>query len=203
MISCLALSQTTKYGFTITTVKRRESVEWHDQTSPRKRSSNDSLLWVTSWHSCFGIKRKSCLWTSWRRVQLSTQSGTRNFTQTATTHPKARPNRNMKDVLLLHDNAWPHTILRTREAIARMWTVFPHPAHSPNLAQSDSHLFGAVKDVQRGHHFADDNELKQSFRDVLRSRGRELYNNGIRRLTERWQQCVENNGDFVEKQPHN
>jgi hypothetical protein len=27
-------------------------------------------------------------------------------------------------------------------------------------------------------------------RDVLRGRGRELYNTGIQRLTERWQRCV-------------
>jgi hypothetical protein len=51
-------------------------------------------------------------------------------------------------------------------------TVLPHPAHSPDLAPSDYHLFGPVKDALRGRHFADDDELKQVFRDVLRSRGR-------------------------------
>jgi hypothetical protein len=83
-----------------------------------------------------------------------------------------RPNRNMKDVLLLHDNAWPHTSLRTREATANMrWTVLPHSTHSPDLAPSDSHLFGLETDALRGRHFGDDNQLKQSFRDVPRSRG--------------------------------
>jgi hypothetical protein len=77
----------------------------------------------------------------------------------------------MKDVLLLHDNAWPHTSLRTREAI--------EAAHSPDLAPSDCGLFGPVRDALRGRHFADGNELKQSFRDVLRSRGREFYNTGV------------------------
>jgi hypothetical protein len=54
----------------------------------------------------------------------------------------------MKDVLLLHDNARPHTSLRICEAIAKMgWTVLPHPAHSPDLVPSDYHLLGPVKDA--------------------------------------------------------
>jgi hypothetical protein len=55
------------------------------------------------------------------------------------------------------------------------WTVLPHPAHSPNLPPSDYHLFALVKDALRGRHFADDNEVKQSLCDVLRSRVREFY----------------------------
>jgi hypothetical protein len=36
-------------------------------------------------------------------------------------------------------------------------------------------------------------------RDVLRSQGREFYNVAIQRLNERSQDCVENDGDCVEK----
>jgi histone-lysine N-methyltransferase SETMAR len=98
----------------------------------------------------------------------------------------------MKDVLLLHDNARPHTSLRTREAIVKMArTVLPHPAHSPILAPSDCHVFGPVKDGLHGRHFVYDDELKQSFRDVLESQGREFYETGTQRLTQRWQKCVE------------
>jgi histone-lysine N-methyltransferase SETMAR len=92
----------------------------------------------------------------------------------------------MKDVLLLHDNARPHTSLRTCEAVAKMGrTILSLPAHSPDLAPSDCHLFGPVKDVLRRRYFADDSELKQRFRDGLRSRGREFYNTGTQRLTQR------------------
>jgi hypothetical protein len=42
-------------------------------------------------------------------------------------------------------------------------------AHRPDLAISDYHLFGPVKDALHGCHFADDNVLKQSFCDVLQS----------------------------------
>jgi hypothetical protein len=67
----------------------------------------------------------------------------------------------------------------------------PHPAHSPNLSPSDCHLFGLVKDALHGCHFAGDNELKQSFNDVLQSQGREFYSTGIQCLTQRWKKCEE------------
>jgi histone-lysine N-methyltransferase SETMAR len=47
------------------------------------------------------------------------------------------------------------------------WTVLPHPAHSPDLAPSDYHLFSPVKDALHGRHMAGDNELTQSFCDLL------------------------------------
>jgi histone-lysine N-methyltransferase SETMAR len=95
---------------------------------------------------------------------------------------RVRPKRNMKDVLLLHDNARPHTSLRTREAIAKMgWAFPPHPPHSPDLAPSDCHLFGHIKNALRGGHFEDDSEFY-----IV-----------IQLLTQRWQKCVENDGGFA------
>jgi hypothetical protein len=101
---------------------------------------------------------------------------------------RVHPNWNTKDVLLLQDNAWPDTSLCAPEAITKIrWTVLPHPAHSPVLACSNYQLFGPVKDGLHRCHFADDNRLKQSLRDVLWSRGREFYNTGIQHLTQCWQ----------------
>jgi hypothetical protein len=42
-------------------------------------------------------------------------------------------------------------------------TLLPRPAHSPELAPSDYHFFGPVKDAMHGSHFADEKELKQNF----------------------------------------
>jgi hypothetical protein len=71
----------------------------------------------------------------------------------------------------------------------------------PNLtsAPSDYHLFGPVNDALHGCYFVDDNELKQSFSDVLQSRGRGFYTTGIQRFTQHWQKCAKNEEDYVEK----
>jgi hypothetical protein len=105
----------------------------------------------------------------------------------------------MKDILL-HDNGQPHTSLRAHEAVTkRERTVVAHPVHSPDLAPSFYHLFGLVKDVLCGCHFADDTELKQSFCDVLQGKGKEFYNTGTQCLTQHWQKRVKNDGKFCEK----
>jgi hypothetical protein len=78
-------------------------------------------------------------------------------------------------------------------------TILPHPPYSPDLVPFDYHLFDPVKDALRGCHFADDNELKQSFCDDIQSQGRDFYSTCIQRLTQCWQKCAENDEDFVEK----
>ena len=59
---------------------------------------------------------------------------------------RKRPGLRDDQVLLLHDNARPHSALRTQEAIQKLgWTTLPHPPYSPDLAPSDFHLFGTMK----------------------------------------------------------
>ncbi|PNF14748.1 hypothetical protein B7P43_G08352 [Cryptotermes secundus] len=61
---------------------------------------------------------------------------------------------------LQHDNARPHTSLVTTAHITKFgWTVLPHPPYSPDLAPSDFHLFGPMKDGLHGHHFPDNDAV--------------------------------------------
>jgi hypothetical protein len=56
------------------------------------------------------------------------------------------PHKNLTEILLQHDNARPHSSLKTWEAITKFgWTMLPYPPNSPNLAQSDFHTCGALK----------------------------------------------------------
>ncbi|GBN77800.1 Histone-lysine N-methyltransferase SETMAR [Araneus ventricosus] len=49
-------------------------------------------------------------------------------------------------VVLLHDNARPHTAVRTGEVLRKFkWDVFQHPPYRKDLALSDFHLFIAMK----------------------------------------------------------
>jgi transposase len=51
-----------------------------------------------------------------------------------------------KGVVLLHDNARPHTAPRTNALIKLFnWEIFDHPPYSPDLAPSDYHLFTKMK----------------------------------------------------------
>ncbi len=45
-----------------------------------------------------------------------------------------------RGIVLIHDNAYPQIAALTRSFIQDfVWDVFPHPAHSSNLASSDFH----------------------------------------------------------------
>lgn len=51
-----------------------------------------------------------------------------------------------KIVLLIHDNARPHTAYATQDLLEKLnWEVFPHPPHSLDLAPSDFHLFSQLE----------------------------------------------------------
>jgi histone-lysine N-methyltransferase SETMAR len=51
-----------------------------------------------------------------------------------------------KIVLLHHDNARPHATTATIETIQKLnFELLPHQSYSPDLAQSDCHLFGELK----------------------------------------------------------
>ncbi|KAF6028815.1 hypothetical protein EB796_012879 [Bugula neritina] len=113
---------------------------------------------------------------------------------------RCRPNVNVANVLLLHDNARPHTSLRTREEITRHgWTTLPHPPYSPELAPSDFHLFGPMKEGLRGQRFSTDEEVKTAVRSWLRSQPSFFYEAGIHALIKRWTAAVDNGGDYIEK----
>ncbi|GFU36090.1 histone-lysine N-methyltransferase SETMAR [Trichonephila clavipes] len=64
-------------------------------------------------------------------------------------------------VHLLHDNAWPHTVLVTKALLTQFkWKVLDHPPYSPDLVPSDFHLFRYLKSHLGGKSFHDDDDLR-------------------------------------------
>ncbi|GFO01177.1 histone-lysine N-methyltransferase SETMAR [Plakobranchus ocellatus] len=54
----------------------------------------------------------------------------------------------------------PHMANRTKEWLERYrWDIIPHPAHGPDLAPSDFHLFGPPKRLLGGKKFENEDEL--------------------------------------------
>jgi len=111
-----------------------------------------------------------------------------------------RPDRNVGDVILLHDNARPHVARVVSDQIASWgWQVLKHPPYSLNLAPSDYHMFGPLKRGLAGQHFGNDDEVKEAVRQWLRCQPDSFFRLGIENLVVRWDKCLNTLGDYIEK----
>ena len=73
--------------------------------------------------------------------------------------------------------------------------VLEHPPYSLDLASSDFHLFGLLKDALRGRHFASDRQAKEAMRVWLIIQPKTLFfSEAIQKLVNRWTKCVEKEG---------
>lgn len=103
-------------------------------------------------------------------------------------------------VVLLHDNARPHTAARTQDLLNHFnWEVFNHPPYSPDLAPSDYHLFSHMKNWLRTQRFGNNDELTTGVQSWLSSQAAEFFDDGIQKLVPRYDKCLNLNGDYVEK----
>jgi histone-lysine N-methyltransferase SETMAR len=92
----------------------------------------------------------------------------RTLTELRTRIRWVRPHKNPTEILLHHDNAWPHTSLSPRKANHKFcWTVLPHPPYITDPAPSDFHLFGALKDEIPGARFQNDDNTIRTVRTWL------------------------------------
>jgi len=106
----------------------------------------------------------------------------------------------IQDVLLLHDNARPHSAALTLEKFAQMyWTALEHPPYSPDLSPCDYHMFGHLKEALGGQRFDDDEQVENFVRKWLQTRPPSFYDTGIKKLPSRWQKFIEKGGNYVEK----
>jgi hypothetical protein len=78
------------------------------------------------------------------------------------------------------------------------WNVLPHPSYIPDLAFSDYHLFGLLKEHLGGKMFRY-NEVIQDVQEWLHWQPKDFVLSGIRKLPDRWHKYVTNQGDYVEK----
>jgi len=79
------------------------------------------------------------------------------------------------------------------------WEVLPRPSYKTDLAPSDHHLFGFVKDQLREQGYETTEVIQKAVRQCLRMAGTELYRWGIFKPPERWEKCIQRSGEYVEK----
>jgi hypothetical protein len=91
-------------------------------------------------------------------------------------------------VLLFHDNTRSHTAARKLETLRKLrWEVIEHPAHNPDLAPFDSHLFGLLKEALGGRRFHCDEGIKNVVHQSLRALPKTFYYDAIKTLVGRWE----------------
>src|SRR5258705_1404255 len=73
------------------------------------------------------------------------------------------------------------------------------PPYSPDVAPSDYHIFGALKDSLGGRKFASDEEVKEAVHEWLRTRPKNIFLAEIQAFPKRWATCITRVGDYVEK----
>ena len=112
---------------------------------------------------------------------------------------KKRPSLEATNITLHHDMARSHTVHITAQEIANLgWKIMPQPPYSPDLAPSDFHLFGPLKDELRDHHFKTDEDGKRAVREWVKKSESAFFRAGFRRWAERWVKCVQAGGDWFE-----
>ena len=105
-----------------------------------------------------------------------------------------------KGNVLLHDSAHPHTAAHTVEILQKLkFELLAQPLYSPDLAPSDYHLFGPLREALRGCRFTSVQELKEAVHAWLAAQPKKFFSEGINKLVQWWKKCIEKQGDYVEK----
>ncbi|GBM26680.1 Mariner Mos1 transposase [Araneus ventricosus] len=181
---------------------KQQSMAWgHTDSSTRLRKARQTLsarkLMVTVFWDAQGILL----------IEFKTRGATINskvYFRTLKKLQRAIQNKRRgllsSGLVLLHDNRNRSSAVRTGEVLRKFkWDVFQHPPYSPDMAPSDFNLFTAMKKWLGGQHFADDEELKNAVTHWLKSQAAAFYAEGIGKLVKRYDKCLNNGGDYVEK----
>ena len=79
-------------------------------------------------------------------------------------------------VLMQHDNAWPHTACATAATMEDMhFQCLPHPPCSPDLAPSDYHIFGPLKEAFGGTTFRSDEQVQEAVHECPHKRPKDYF----------------------------
>jgi len=181
---------------------KRQSMQWKHPSSPvakkfKTQPSTGKLMLTIFWDS---------------QVPILETYQERGTTVTSATYcdmlqrelkPTIRSKRRgklSKEILLLHDNARPHTTAHTLETLKQLkWEVMEHPAYSPDLAPSDFHLFRPLKNALWGRRFPCDDDVKAAVHQWLHAQPKTFFADGIKKLIGRWEKCIAKQGDYIEK----
>jgi len=92
-----------------------------------------------------------------------------------------------KEILLLHDNACPHTAAHTLETLKQLkWEAMECPPYSTDLAPSDFYFFGPLEEALRGRRFSrGDGDVKAAVHQWLRAQPKTFFADDIKKFVGR------------------
>ncbi|XP_055939025.1 histone-lysine N-methyltransferase SETMAR-like [Argiope bruennichi] len=109
-----------------------------------------------------------------------------------------RPGLLTEGVILLHDNARHISSVTCAELAKFKREQLNNPPYSPDISPCDFHVFGPPKKHLKRKRFNSDGELKDAVKDWVSFRPQEFWEQGILRLVNHWDRCVQAYGVFFE-----
>lgn len=111
-----------------------------------------------------------------------------------------RPHLQKKKIFLLQDNAPVHNSVVSMSKIHELnYELVPHPPYSPDLAPSDYFLFPNLKKHLAGQKYKFNSEVISAAEAYFDDLQESDYCSGIMTLQNRWNKCINLQGDYVEK----
>jgi len=90
-----------------------------------------------------------------------------------------------------HDNASPQMARSMREFLAtKQITVLENPDYSPDLAPNDFFLFPIIKEILKGRHFDNIDDVRSNTTAALNDIPQNQFQNCFEGWTRRWHQCT-------------
>ena len=175
--------------------------QWLDVDEPPghfpKPDLHPKKVMITVWWNATGIIYYSFLETG---KTITASSYSQEIDQCYTKLTKKCPNVvNRKGPILLHDNARPHVGKITQKKLSSLGIeVLPHPPYSPDLSPTDYHMFRHLDNFLRGKIFNDRGDIENEVHHFFNSLKPEFYRTGIEKLVERWQKCIDADGNYFD-----
>jgi hypothetical protein len=77
-------------------------------------------------------------------------------------------------------------------------TVLEHPAYSTDLALSDYSRFPKIKEILKGRHFDDTDDISSNTTAALKAIPQNQFQNCFEGWTRRWHRCIASQGEYFE-----
>lgn len=185
----------------LTPESKQQSMEWRHTSSPKKHKfkttfSAQKILCTVFWDTKGVLLVEYCP----RGQTINAERYRVTLRNLRRAIQNKRRGMLSEGIVLLHDNARPHTARDTQRLIEQFgWEQFNHPPYSPDLAPSDFHLFLHMKRELGGRRFACDDDAKNAVNLWLSSLASSFFEAGINKLVSRYDKCLNNGGNYVEK----